>query len=134
MFFGGCWLLKRILEQSSYTTAQFLLYARSTANATVDLLTVLQIAFSLLGIVTAIGLLLLREWARKATIFLSTVPVCVLLFALLVFFDATHATGRGGLVAAYGFLMYGVFLLILIPLSIWWYVLLTRDKVRAQFR
>jgi hypothetical protein len=43
---------------------------------------VLPISFSLLGLITVVGLMLLREWARKAAIFLSTVPVVS--YALLV--------------------------------------------------
>jgi hypothetical protein len=93
---------------------------------------VIQIAFSLLGIITAIGLLHLHEPARKAAIFLSTVPLIVLFFALLFLLAAARSTHN--LVFAAAFLIYGALFVILIPISIWWLVLLRRESVRSQFR
>ena len=57
---------------------------------------VLPTLFGLLGIVCAWGLLGLREWARKGTLFLATVPVlvCVLLVCFPIrarFFPQTQA-------------------------------------------
>src|SRR5713226_9684586 len=45
---------------------------------------ILPSSFALLGKVTSVGLLLLRDWARKAGIFLSIVPAlgCALLVLL----------------------------------------------------
>lgn len=75
----------------------------------------------------------MRELARRTAIFLSTVPVAILVFSLLVFLDAGPRTGREGMAAGYGFLLYGAFLLLLLPLSIWWFVVLTRAGVKSQF-
>ncbi len=48
----------------------------------------LPLLFGLLGIVCAFGLFGLREWARKGTLFLATVPV------LVGFFPPTQAKER----------------------------------------
>jgi hypothetical protein len=102
---------------------------------------ILPIGFALLSIVTAIGLLRVRAWARKSTIFLSTVPVlgCALLVLLRppwVFPpsqpDEQYAILTIG--SGFGLAIYEVLLVILIPVSIWWLVLFTRASVKAQFR
>lgn len=76
------------------------------------------------GLMVSIGLLQLRELARRAAILLSTVPVAILAPSLLIFLGANSRTGREGIAAGYGFLLYGAFLLLLLPLSIWWFVVL----------
>jgi len=87
-----------------------------------------------MGIIVSIGLLQLRESARKAAIFLSTVPVVILTFSLLIFLSANASrTGREGIAAGYGFFLYGAFFLLLLPLSIWWCIALMRARVKAQF-
>ena len=93
---------------------------------------VIEFALSLLGIVTSIGLLLLREPARKAAIFLSAVPILVLIFALVILVGASRSTHN--LVVAIPVLICGALFVILLPLSVWWLVLLHRDSVRFQFR
>jgi len=57
---------------------------------------ILPTSFGLLGIDCAGGLLGLREWARKGTLFLATVPVLVCVLLVLfhpsaVFFPQTQA-------------------------------------------
>ncbi len=69
-FLGSIWYLRKAYAGSM---SQFLLYAHSFSIALLDLLAILLVVFGLLGIVTSIGLLYLREPARKAAIFLSTV-------------------------------------------------------------
>lgn len=113
---------------------QALVYAQAPSIATFDLLTIPQIAFGLLSIVTSIGLLRLREKARSAAIFLSIFSVVGVVCAILLFISESHANGRESLNAGFGVLLYAGLLIILLPLSIWWLVLLTRNKVRRQFQ
>jgi hypothetical protein len=93
----------------------------------------LPFLFSLMAVVTSIGLLRLREWARRATLCLATLPVSGCALFLILYHsrdvygapfavrDITHPVGK-------------VLLAILIPVSIWWWVLFTRNTVRSQFR
>jgi hypothetical protein len=132
MFLGSMWYLKTAYAGSM---SQFMLYAHTSPSiAILDSLAILQIVFGLLGIVTSIGLLYLRERARKAAIFLSTSPMILVVFALLIFLAGGNGHGAESMNAGLGFVVCGVELVILLPLSIWWLVLFTRDKVRSQFR
>src|SRR5271157_5333646 len=81
MCYASAWYLKKAYAGSM---SQFLLYAHSFAIAIVDLLAILLLVFSLLGIVTSIGLFSLREPARKAAIFLSTFPLGLVVFVLFL--------------------------------------------------
>ena len=93
----------------------------------------LPISLSLFGIITSIGLVRVREWARRVTLYFATIPtlICVLWLilhhlravgdALLVIGDLSNA------LAAY-------LLVILAPTSLWWWILFTRKSVRSQFR
>lgn len=91
---------------------------------------ILPIGFALLGIVSAIGLGRLREWGRKTTLFLATAPATVYLVALMLRPPSIFPSGIGGIyldaVAAA--------LSLVIPICVWWLVLLTRPGVKAQFR
>jgi hypothetical protein len=91
----------------------------------------IPICFGLFGIVASIGLLRLREWARRITLLLSIISVsgCALLIILRPPSVFPLAIG-GGLY----FLAFELLLVILIPISIWWLILLTRESVRSQFR
>jgi hypothetical protein len=96
------------------------------------------ICFGLVGIATSIELLRLREWARRVTLFLATVPVagCVLLVALHPSSVFPPEPGRGAILVMGDIylLAYKLLLAVLIPRSIWWWVLFTRESVRTQFR
>jgi len=96
------------------------------------------ICFGLLGIVTSIGLVCLREWARRSTLFLSVVPVIGCALLIIVSPPSVFPqVGQGAMLAIGGgiyLLAYKLLLAILIPISIWWLVLLTRESVRSQFR
>jgi hypothetical protein len=92
----------------------------------------IQTAFSLLGIITSIGLVRLHEAARKAAIFLATAPLCILVLALFVLMAAARSTHNFFFVGA--FLIFGALLVILTPISIWWLIVLRRDDVQSQFR
>jgi hypothetical protein len=96
------------------------------------------LAIGLLGMASSIGLLCMREWARKATIFLATVPVsvCVLLVILRPRTLFPPDPGQGTILAFGG----GVYLallvcllIVLIPVSIWLNYVLTRESVRSLF-
>jgi hypothetical protein len=102
---------------------------------------VLPISFSLIGLVTAVGLMLLKEWARKAAIFLSTVPA--LSYALLVFLRPASIVSRPRpneqlslmtIGSGLDFAVYVYLLVILSPFSVWWLILFTRPGVKAQFQ
>ncbi len=84
--------------------------------------------FSLAGIVASVGLLWLREWARKTTLWLATLPLlwCAL---FLILYDSK-------LPKSYDIVrpIVETLLGILAPISIWWWVLFTRGYVRSQFR
>lgn len=90
------------------------------------------ICFAVLAIIAAIGLLRLREWARKLTLFLSTAAA----FGCAVFIVLHHPKRTYGTPFAVGdpsTTVASVMLLILIPVGIWWWVLLTRAHVRVEF-
>jgi hypothetical protein len=73
-----------------------------------------------------------REWARVATLVLATVPVCACALFIL-----NHPHDVDGALFAVGDVsrpIGEVLLAILIPVNIWWWVLLTGDAVRSQFR
>jgi len=120
--------------QHSYDWNDFRMSISTLVNAMFFALTLLQIVFSLMGIIVSIGLLQLRESARMTAIFLSIVPAAILAFSLLIFLGANNSRrGREGMAAGYGFFLYGALLLLLLPLSIWWCIALTRARVRSQF-
>ena len=132
--FWSVWYLRWVYRHAG-SFRQIWLYAQAPSAAMFDLLTIPQIAFGLLGIIASIGLLRLRERARKVAVFLSIAPIIGVLFALLFFLSESHVPhGAESLNAGLGFLLYAGFLVILLPLSIWWLVLFTRDKVRRQFQ
>lgn len=92
----------------------------------------IQTAFGLIGILAAIGLLRLFEAARKAAILLSTVTVIVFSGMLLLLWAAAFSTHNT--VFLMPLLVCGGSLVILLPLSVWWCMVLRRDSVRSQFR
>ena len=96
-------------------------------------------AIGLLGMATSIGLLCTREWARKATIFLATFPVsvCVLLVILRPKTLFPPDPGQGAILAFGGGLYLALLmclLIVLVPISIWFRYVLTRESVRSEFR
>jgi hypothetical protein len=106
-------------------------------NARLVAYLVFPLCFSLLGVVTSVGLFGLREWARKLAIFLSVAPVTtcgllVLLQPVAIFPpDVKYAILAVG---DMGIVVYASMLTILIPVSVWWLILFTRESVRSQFR
>lgn len=106
-------------------------------NARLFAFFVLPVSFSLQGIVTAVGLFGLREWARKSAIFLSIAPVmsCALLvlFRPQAIFPPDSAQYTILVVGDFGIVFYAYMLVILIPISAWWLILFTRESLRSQF-
>jgi hypothetical protein len=92
----------------------------------------IEVVFSLLGIITSIGLLRLHEAARKSAIFFATVPLLILFLASLFLLASARSTHNYFFAA--GVLIFGALLVILIPIGIWWLVVLRRASVRSQFR
>jgi hypothetical protein len=92
----------------------------------------IETVFSMLGIITSIGLLRLHEAARKAAIFFATVPILILFFALLALLATARSTHNFFFAGA--FLVCGALFVILIPIGIWWRIVLGRESVRSQFR
>jgi hypothetical protein len=75
--------------------------------------------------VSATGLLMRRVWARWLTLFLATVPLCAVLAEKAIYkrhrgFDFTQ-----------GLLGYAIWALV--PVSLWWWLVFTRERVKAQF-
>lgn len=98
------------------------------------------LCFALIAVVTSYGLLHHREWARKSTIFLSTVPLgsCAALMVLhpkSVFPPAVPNEQYAMLTVGSGIVndAYTLILIVLIPVSFWWLILMTRPSVRASF-
>jgi hypothetical protein len=97
------------------------------------------LAIGLLGMASSIGLLCMREWARKTTLFLATVPVSVYVLLVILRPRALFPPDPGqGAILAFGGGVYVVFLVclltVLIPVSIWFRKVITRESVRSQFR
>jgi hypothetical protein len=93
----------------------------------------LPILFSVIALVTSVGLLRLCEWARRTTLCLATLPVagCAL---FLILHHPRDSYGTPFAVRDVSRVIAKVLLLILTPISIWWWVLFTRNTVRSQFR
>jgi hypothetical protein len=102
---------------------------------------VLPLCLGLLSVVTAIGLVRRRDWARRATIFLATVPVLICALVVLLcpaaMFPPPLTPPSGSMLALGSGLVYGILRLLLIvlaPAGAWWLVVSTRAEVRSQFR
>jgi hypothetical protein len=75
--------------------------------------------------ISATGLLMRRMWARWLTLILATVPLCAVAAEKAIYkrhagFDFTPVL-----------LEYAIWMLV--PISLWWWLVLTREPVKAQF-
>lgn len=131
---GSLWYLVETYRRA-YDLNQVLIYAHDLSVAVIDLSMIAQIGFGLLGILTSAGLFRLEEKARKRAISLSTVPVGLVAFVLLIFVGGTVSGNNGASSsnALYGVVIYGPLLVILTPLSAWWFFLLRSVRIRQQF-
>jgi hypothetical protein len=103
------------------------------ASAFLLLVLVPPLCFSLLAVVTSIGLVFLQEWARRLTLFLSTAAA----FGCALFLMLHHPKDTYGTPFAIRDptpKVTSILLMILIPVSIWWWIFFTRKRVRALFR
>jgi len=94
------------------------------ANAPFGLCTLLVAA--LLEIITAIGLLRLKNWARQMSLCIVTVPLCA--FAIAATLRKPNPPWDWTALAL------ELALWVLVPVNIWWWILFTRKSIRAQFR
>jgi hypothetical protein len=94
------------------------------ANALFVLCSLLGTA--LLEIVTAIGLLRLKNWARQMSLCIATVPLCVVV-TIAATLRKPHPPWD------FTALLVELALWVLIPVSIWWWIVFTRKRIRAQF-
>jgi len=101
----------------------------------------LPFCFSLLGIAASIGLFRLQEWARKATIFLSVVPVlcCALLLLTqpVFMFPPSKPYESTALLTIHSGLEYNIYtalLVVLTPFSVWFLLTMTNPQLRASFQ
>jgi hypothetical protein len=93
------------------------------------------------GIVTAVGILGLREWARYSILVMSGFAAAIIVFAgvfLAILFPVIMKTmpNAGSMPPGFLKIMLVVELFFLLPplgISIWWLVAFTRPRVRAQF-
>jgi len=83
-------------------------------------------ATAVFGILTGIGLLKLCNWARWLTLFLATVPVCAAAIGAITY---KRQPGFDFITP----LILDALLVVLVPVSIWWWILFTRANVRGQF-
>lgn len=100
---------------------------RNLATAVDIFFIILPLTFALVSLAVSFGLLFFREWARKATLVLSILPV--LGVAVLVLFQPTPVFPQSGI----GYEIYVILLVLLAPLSIWWLLAMTSPTVRYQF-
>ena len=75
--------------------------------------------------VSGIGLLMRRMWARRLTLILATLPLCAVamekgIYKRQIGFDITPMLLEFGIWA-------------LVPISLWWWLVFTRKRVKAQF-
>jgi hypothetical protein len=80
---------------------------------------------ALLEMGVAIGLLFLKNWARRMSLCMATVSFCASAVAEILHkrqpgFDFTPA-------------FLELVVCILTPVNVWWWILFTRERVRAQF-
>jgi lysylphosphatidylglycerol synthetase-like protein (DUF2156 family) len=85
-----------------------------------------SVILGIAGFVTALGLLQMREWARRLTIVWCVVSSCVCLVALFpqIRPAALQYSSRG----------IPVLMLFLLPINAWWLMLFFRPEIRGAFR
>jgi uncharacterized membrane protein len=76
-------------------------------------------------VVSATGLLMRLRWARWLTLILATVPLCAVVVEKTIYkrhpgFDFTPGLLTDAIWA-------------LVPISLWWWLVFTRESVKAQF-
>ena len=96
-------------------------------------LVALPICLSLFGIITSIGLVRRRVWARRVTLFFATIPTLICVVWLIL--HHPRAVGDSSLlvVGDLSNALAAYLLVVLAPISLWWWILFTGKSVRSQF-
>jgi hypothetical protein len=92
--------------------------------------------FAAWGIVTAAGILRLRNWARISILVMAGFSIaCILFSAVMIMVVAPMMPQMPEMRSGIGAIVVAMFLVMAIPLgiSIWWLVLFLRKSVRLQF-
>lgn len=91
------------------------------------------LCLAFIGVLTGTGLLRVQNWARRVTLCMATIPV----IACVVFLCVHHPKGVGDALFVVGDFSPAIawaLLIVLLPVSIWWWVLFMRANVRSRFR
>ena len=92
---------------------------------------------SVFGIVAAMGLFRLRAWARRTMLYLATIPLAIYMMLVILKPAVVFPPDVSGALFTIGDLGYPVtiaFVILLVPISLWVLILLTREPIRHQFR
>jgi hypothetical protein len=108
----------------------------SLLTTRIEALCIIPVIFCLLGLAAAGGLLFVKEWARKAALFLALAPLVV--YLPIIFYHPASIfphTAHGTILTIrdFGFVLGVYSVVILSPFSAWWLVVLTRPGVRSEF-
>jgi hypothetical protein len=97
-------------------------------------LVALPICLSRFGVITSIGVVRQRVWARRVTLFFATIPTLICVLWLIL--HHPRAVGDSSLlvVGELSNALAAYLLVVLAPISLWWWILFTGKSVRSQFR
>jgi hypothetical protein len=92
-------------------------------------------AFSILMMILAAGLLRSKEWARRTAIYIVAPCLAALLIATWVALTQTPPPPAAPLAVGSGIDLAIILfcLLLLVPIAVWWQILLTRPHIRSLF-
>lgn len=92
-------------------------------------------AFSILMMILATGLLRSKEWARRTAIYLVAPCLAALLITTWVALTQTPPPPAAPLAVGSGIDLAIILfcLLLLVPIAVWWQILLTRPHIRSLF-
>jgi hypothetical protein len=96
----------------------------------------LPFLFSLVAVITSVGLLKLREWARITSLVLATVPAFGCVLFLILYHPPQVPYLKTTIDAPYDIArpVARLFLAILAAVGVWWWLVFTRATVSNQFR
>jgi uncharacterized membrane protein len=98
---------------------------RSSVPPNVPFMLCTLLGTALLEIITAIGLFGLKNWASQVSLCIATVPLCAVAIAATLHMPHPPWDFTPTLLELAHW--------VLIPVSIWWWILFTRSSIRAQF-
>ena len=90
-------------------------------------------AFSILMMILAVGLLRTKEWARQIAVYVVVPYLVALIIATSVALAGTPAPALAVDAAGIYLVLLLWFLLPVVPIVIWWQILLTRRNIRSLF-